>query len=42
MTHDELDIPAAAGSMSDPTLLERVQNQMETTFGTQAGTKTAT
>jgi hypothetical protein len=33
MTHDDLDIPAA-GSMSDPTLLERVQNQMETTFVT--------
>ena len=34
MTHDDLDIPVAAGSMSDPTLLERVQNQMEITFGT--------
>ena len=34
MTHHDLDIPAAVASMSDPTLLERVQNQMETTFGT--------
>ena len=34
MTHHDLDIPAAVASMSDLALLERVQNQMETTFGT--------
>ena len=33
-THHDLDILAAVASMSDPALLERVQNQMETTFET--------
>jgi hypothetical protein len=33
MTHNDLDIPAAV-TMSAPTLLDRVQNQMETIFGT--------